>query len=690
MNGKKIRVTLLALVAILLFAIPALAADRIWFDEKTVTVNENESITLFVNRDGVAQDDGMLTWKVDAPKVATVSEDGVLTGVKKGNATVTATYKTVNNKTFRATIAVKVQRPVTKVTLNTDKLSVYYPDDSRVAELLREETEFQTIVVPVKKSIRITATCTPSDATNTRVTATVSDEGIAKLNAEGNQLTAKQAGECDLTIASKLNPEVFEQYHILVIEPVTALTVTGENGRKVVSVGSELQLYAECSPSTASIQDVTWSSRNPGLATVDEVTGVVTGVKKGTAVIEAKAADGSGVVKTIQLTVAQPAESIRMKQPTLDIVAGTSNGRQVSAVVEPNTATDRSVTWSSSDETIATVNAKTGMVVGVSAGSCTVIATSNSNPELSAEMTVNVIQRVKQIVFDRSSLSIPKGESDQVTWEIFPEDASIKDVTLTSSNTKVATVDENGRIYGIAKGSANITAKATDGSGKTGTVKVTVTQPVEGVSMQYNLYHVQLYKNMTVKALIQPNNANNINCNFWTADEQIATVSSKNNSNAASVHGVRRGTTVLYTETEDGGYTATAEIRVADFNNAVQIEDLWIENNRIKIVLRNNSDFTIEKVLFRVECFDDNGEPIVCNKDGVSTYFDGNYPIEMYPYESSVHGKFNFADCVYPEFFGGVRVTILGWDDAEGYQRRANELSLWPVAEWNKTMHHGY
>lgn len=684
--NNKVRVILLAVVAVLLLSVPALAADSFAFTEKKATVFEGEDYVLSLKRDGAALDDGELSFTVSNPKVAEVSDDGVVTGLSKGSCNITATLQTAR-KRFRASIAVQVQRPVKKVTLNTSSLNVYYPDDARVAELLRSDTADEVIVLPVKKSKNLSATCTPSDASSVKVTYTSSDEGVAKIS--GNNLVGRQAGECDLTVSSVLNPEVSVTYHILVVQPVTKITVAGEDGRKSVAMGGELQLVAECAPADASIQDVIWSSNTPGNATVDEF-GVVTGVKKGNVVIEAKAADGSGAAAKIQLTVTQPVDNVVMKQSSIDIIAGSSNAKQVSATVEPNTANDKSVTWTSTDESIATVNAKTGMVTGVSAGSCMLIAASNSNPDVTAVMTVNVIQRVQEIRFDRSSATIRKGDSISLNWDIYPADASVKTVRLVSANPKIATVDDYGTVTGISRGTVNITATATDGSNRKGTVKIDVTQPVEGVSMQNRRYYIQIKKNNTVRATVEPKNANNINCNFWAEDDRMVDVQNTNSNNACNVKGLREGTTTLYVETEDGGYTAQAELRVADFNGAVQIEDCWIENNRIKIVLRNESNFTVEKVYFRVECFDDNGEPVICNRDGISTFFNGTYPIEMYPDESSVHGKFNFVECVYPEYLGAIRVRITGWEDSEGYTRRASDESLWPSADYNKTMHHGF
>ena len=112
---------------------------------------------------------------------------------------------------------------------------------------------------------------------NKNYTVTSSDLGVAKVS--GATVTAVQAGECDLTIASQQNPEITEVFHVLVTQPVKRLQVTAP--AKTVSAGGYLQLSAVVTPDNATIQGVEWSSRNEKAATVDS-NGVVTGIARAT------------------------------------------------------------------------------------------------------------------------------------------------------------------------------------------------------------------------------------------------------------------------------------------------------------------------------------------------------------------------------------------------------------------------
>jgi len=195
---------------------------------------------------------------------------------------------------------------------------------------------------------------------------------------------------------------------------------------------------------------------------------------------------------------------------------------------------------------------------------------------------------------------------------------------------------------------------------------------VEGVSIQYGVYHVQLERSLNIKALVQPSNANNQNVHFTIGDEYIATVSDQRN--IGKVRGWHTGRTTITGTTEDGGYSASAEIRVGDFNRAIVVDDLYLERENIRISLRNRSDFTVDRVYFTIETYDQNGEPLVCNTDGVSNTFNGVYRYEIAPDERSEHYVFDFEDYVQPLYpIGTVTITIYSWRDTEGYTRNIPE-----------------
>ena len=658
---KKGLILLLALLVCLSAAVSAYAANVFLFTERSITLFEGETAGTALDREGVYEGDGEIVYSSAKKSIATISEEGGITAVSKGETTVTASLMRNGKRVGRAQMTVKVLRAVTKVTLNTTRLSVYDPEDPAVFDILEEETDHKVLVVPAGSTAALSTTCTPETASNRKVTYSSTDEGIAKVT--GTNLKAVQRGECDLTISSVQNPEVTEVFHVLVIQPVKKIQI--DAGSKKVAAGSRLALKATCSPDNATIQEVVWSSSNASIAEVNQ-DGVVTGKKRGSVNITATAADGSKVKTSAYLTVTQPVTEITFSQEELTV----ANGRSVQAkvTVQPKDASDRTVSWTSSDEDIATV--KGGQITGHKAGECTVICTSNSNPEISAAVKVTVIQLATKIEFTntQSELSLKTGGTVQLVWNVLPDDTTNKGVTLKSQHPKIATVDENGFVTALSRGTATIVATSRDQGKKQGSVKITVIQPVTGVQMQQPLYYIQRGSSGTIRAVVEPRNANNQKIHWSSVDETIATVRS-NGTSTGSVYGAFSGTTTVTAYTDDGGYTAETQIRVGNFNEAVMVEELYVnQQNQIKISLRNMSrDLTMGNVHYVIECFDMNGEPMICNKDGTGTSFEGDYPFLLYPLDRTIHGYFRFRNYVIDEPIGAVVLTITSWQDADGY-----------------------
>ena len=673
------------LLVILLCAgivIPAMAANVFLFTEKSVQLFEGETLQASVRREGNYAGDGEVVFASRKANVASVSEDGTITALSKGDTEITASLMRNGKRVGQTKLTVHVLRAVQKVTLSTVKLSVYDPDHPAVAGLLKGPTEHQVLVIPAGAVAPLAATCTPEDASSRKVTYTTSDAGVARIT--GTNLKAVQRGECDLVVQSVQNPEVTETFRVMVIQPVKKITI--DAGDKKVAAGSRMELDAICSPDNASMTEVTWSSKTPNVATVDE-SGMVTGIKKGTATITATALDGSKATGTVQITVTQPVTGINFTQADIPVVVGRT--AQAKIQVLPAEANDKTVTWSTSDSSIATV--RNGQITGVKAGVCTVTCTSNSNPDVSASATVTVSQLVTKIVNvnDSSELTLKTGESGQLKWSVQPDDATNKGLTFKSQAPKVATVDANGVVTAVGRGVATITATAQDASKKQGSVKVTVIQPVTGVAMQRDLYYVQRGGASNVRAVVQPKNANNQRVTWASEDESIASVRS-NGTSTGLVSGINLGTTTVYTYTEDGGYSASTRIRVGNFNEAVLVEGLAADNGQsIRITLRNMSqDLTLENIHFRIECFDLDGNPMICNTDGESTFFEGDYPFVLAPYERTAHGAFRFNNFEADIPIGSLKLTILSWKDSDGYTWYIPEADQLPV-QWT-TLNYNY
>ena len=682
---KKWLVAVLALLLVLCCG-AALASGEIKFDTNAYTVFEGETVQL----EPQLAVEGDITYSTNAAKIATVDENGLVTALSKGSATITAAVKTEAGKTYKASVKVTVQRAVTSIEVNTAKLKVYAADDPALDGLLTLETanteevpaegnedaepseELPVMVFSVGTSVTFTATLLPKDATNRKFVVTSDDEeeAVVKINSYGTGLKPVAPGECVITFASVTNPEVNVSYHVLVTQPVKSLKLTTDT--KTIEVGATTEITPNFTPDNVTITAVTWTSNNEKVATVD-AHGVVTGVGRGTASITAKATDGSNQKGSITITVQQQPTGITLTPESPTIAVGST--RTMKAEVLPKNADNKAVTWTSSDESIATVNQR-GVITPKLPGECTITCTSQAHPEISAETVVSVIQPAKSIRFNESQTSVIVGESVYVDHTIEPSYTTDQSVTYSSNNTKVATVDPNtGYIYGVKAGTATITVTTADGSKKRSTIKVTVIQPVEGVHMKSDSANVGVDERITLTAVLEPSDASNTYMTWEVDDPTIATVSG--NRTRPVVTGKAWGDVVVTGTTEDGGYTTSCYVKVGNYNKALEIIDLYVDsNNDIRLSVDNVSDMNMVRFYVTFEVYDLYGNALSCTKTG-SSVFDATYAETLYAGETTRHNRFSFYNYTGAEdVIGKVVAYITTYTTDEGFTHNIKDENL--------------
>lgn len=165
-----------------------------------------------------------------------------------------------------------------------------------------------------------------------------------------------------------------------------------------------------------------------------------------------------------------PVEKITVSSKSVLVPVGKTVS--LKANVEPKNASVKTLKWSSSDESIVTV--KNGSIKGVACGEATVTVKATDNSGVSAKVKVTVVQPVSKITFSEKTLDLAPGVYHKLKVKVEPANASVKTLSWASSNEKVAKVDKNGVVTGVGKGSAIITATATDGSKKSTSITVSV------------------------------------------------------------------------------------------------------------------------------------------------------------------------------------------------------------------------
>jgi len=220
----------------------------------------------------------------------------------------------------------------------------------------------------------------------------------------------------------------------------------------------------------ASKLTVEWTSSDESVATVD-ATGMVVAVSAGEADITASVTD-SEMSAVCKVTVKVAAKDITVPD-NLDVKLNDGNETTVEATVSPADATDVKVSYASTDEAVATVD-KDGRVQVLQPGECDIVTTLTQEDKKVVEKKTHIkaYYEVEGITLDKTEGVLTAGNTVALNATVLPEEiADETTVTWTSSDEKVATVDENGKVTAIAAGEATITANAGE---KSATYKLTV------------------------------------------------------------------------------------------------------------------------------------------------------------------------------------------------------------------------
>lgn len=313
-----------------------------------------------------------------------------------------------------------------------------------------------TLDLTVGNSFDLTASITPSNATNKAVTWSSSDSSIASVDSSG-RVTAKANGIATINVKSAANASISDTCTVTVTTPTSGVTVTPESVS--LNTGQTHQLTATVSPATASNKNVTWSTSSGNVATVNS-SGLVTAVGNGTATITARTASG-GYTDTCNVTVSTPVTGVSLSSSSLTI---DKNGtHQLTATVSPETASNKTVSWSTSDPDVASVS-QSGLVTAVGGGTADItVTTEDGSYTAQCKVTVNV--PVTGVQFDEVSASMGMDSSTTLGYTVLPPDASNKSVTWQSSNTAVAMIDaDTGVITPVGPGGTEITVTTIDGN----------------------------------------------------------------------------------------------------------------------------------------------------------------------------------------------------------------------------------
>ena len=512
--------------------------ESVSLDHSSITINKYDSWTLSATVSPKNATEKTVAWSSSNTAVARVDQSGTVTGAGSGTATITASC---GGKS--ATCEVTVVVPVVAVSLNYSSISL-------------EEGQNR----------QLTASITPFDATDQIVTwsssntsiATVTD-GLVTARSEGTAtITASCGGKsatCAVTVTKKVIP----------VETI----FMDENNPSSVYVGSSIVWKAVISPENATDKTIIWSIEdNPGSASVDQF-GRITGLAAGSAIVRATATNGQWVQSTIRvLSTTVPVERVSLNYSSVTLEE--SETRTLTASVYPENATDKTVTWASSNTSVATVT--DGLVIAVSEGTATITASCGGKSATCAVTVTKKVIPVEAIFMDNSNpSSVYVGSS--VVWKaiIAPENATDKTIIWSiTENPGNASVDQFGRITGLAAGSAIVRATTTNGQWVQSTIQVlSTTVPVERVSLNFSSITLQESETRTLTASVYPENATDKTVTWASSNTSVATVVD------GLVTAVREGTATITASC--GGKSATCAVTVT--KKVIPVEAIFMDNS---------------------------------------------------------------------------------------------------------------
>ena len=313
------------------------------------------------------------------------------------------------------------------------------------------------------ETLALSATVSPDNATDKTVTWTSSDASVASVS--GGTVTALKAGKATIIASCGGQAATCEVTVKVKVTSVTAITL--DKTAAEILEGETVTLTATVIPSDATDQTIVWTSSDESVAKV--ISGVVIGVKAGKATIIASC---GGKVATCEVTVKPKTVSVTavtLDKTTAEILEGETV--TLTATVNPSDATDQTIVWTSSDESVAKVIS--GVVIGVKAGKATIIA-SCGGKAATCEVTVKPKTiSVTSITLDKTRAEMTEGEILTLTAGVAPEDATDKTLIWTSSDEAVATV-KDGVVTAVKLGRATITAASASNPSVSATCEVVV------------------------------------------------------------------------------------------------------------------------------------------------------------------------------------------------------------------------
>lgn len=503
-------------------------------EELTIVVNESATLTPeFFPEEAY---DKSMSWTVSDSTVIKLEADGesnvIVTGLKVGSSLV----KGVSTDGGHVVSCLVTVAGLEGVTLQPDSASII-----------------------VNETMTLTPEFNPVTAVDKAMTWTVSDPSVVKIEPDGEsnlKVTGLAVGIALVTGESRDGGYLVSC--LVTVRGLAGVTLQPENA--TIEVDQSITLTPQFDPETAYDKSMIWTVADASVAKIepDGISNVkVTGLKGGVTLVQGVATDGGYMVSCL-VTVTEKSTAVSVSPTSKLLQKGKSF--VIKATVTSNTATDKTVRWSSSKTSVATVSS-TGLVKGKRIGTAYITATAKDGSGAFARCKVRVIRRITSIKLNQYTAKMLVGTTMKMKATIYPKNATIKGLDWSSSDNSIATVDSTGRIHGIAAGVVKIRAKAQDGSGKSAVCLLTVMDPVPATGVDVANNDIIVVKGRQIQSGIQVAPANSTDkIKYYSDDPSVARINKR-----GKIYANKVGQATVYGETPDGK-RGSADVLVVRMN----------------------------------------------------------------------------------------------------------------------------
>ena len=457
-----------------------------------------------------------LIWTSSNTDIATVDQFGVVTGKAPGDVVIICRSST--NSDIKAELSVTIAEPYTplqKITLNPASFEVNRGEKYRVAYAL-----------------------TPSNTTEKSVYWYSEDQSIASVDQNGI-VTGVGPGETTIRCVSTINSELYGSTTVTSIVKIEDLDIVSESN--TIEKGKTLQLGVEYIPADTNQRNIRWISSDDTIATVDE-NGLVTAHTAGNVSITCTSEHDENIHDEFNLDVIIHISSIEFDKTSLVINKGET--ATINYTLYPEDVTEKDVYWTSSDESIATVD-ENGLVTTLKGGFVKIRCASVHDNSVYNECEIESFVSLENLIITcdegDSGLLLDRDSNLQLKLTYIPEDTTERDIEWISSNEEIVTVDKNGLVTSKAKGDVIISCKSTIKPEIEATFNISVMVFIKEINLSSSMLKIDRGASQTITAELVPSDTFQTEVVWEVIDKDTGLVEITDNSLECLINAVEKG-----------------------------------------------------------------------------------------------------------------------------------------------------